>query len=541
LLANQAPARSSANVVNQYAPTFKKGGKLETMEVELEKDETFRQPSDGKIVRLPNADYHKDGGDNFNLEIGTEVLGNLIDPMTKQQFKKIGNKISKAQEKIHKRESVPGTIGAKTDELNLAKLDKQYTEVFDRQEDIRIPKDVPTAQSGIKVGEQNPYRYKFMNNMYNRAQADSTQQNTVTSEPFRGGIQPSYEGYQQWLSSQGTQQDSIPYAPMQQQGNINTQPGRASFGINNPIVQAGVPNAPFANTYNAPQGDPRFAGQTGSNAAAPWLEGSYGVPGYNSGGQQAPDTQGLPPLPDLATATQGQLGDAFGRTAGSNPNTVVPQPGAAGQGFLQKNAGLLGGIASLAPVAYNLVQGLQKRQELNKADYRNPQYDSAIDLMSNRRFDVNPILEDNRNAAAIARYNLQNSGASAGQQFAGVQSLATHRMRADASARANKQNIDLRFMGEEAQMRAGLGRERSMMDLNIQDLNDRNQAAGRAHLGQAFGDLGEFGQMQQLMYNQKQQSSELAGLYPDIYGQILPYQPGVQRILNKYNRTGYGS
>ena len=79
--------------------------------------------------------------------------------------------------------------------------------------------------------------------------------------------------------------------------------------------------------------------------------------------------------------------------------------------------------------------------------------------MANRRFDVDPLLEANRNASRIGRYNLANAGASAGQQYSGYQALAAGRMRADASAYTQKQHMDNQYMAQEARMRAGLGSE----------------------------------------------------------------------------------
>ena len=62
-----------------------------------------------------------------------------------------------------------------------------------------------------------------------------------------------------------------------------------------------------------------------------------------------------------------------------------------GQG--NSNSGSFNKYAQLAPIAYNLIQGLRKPDTLNEKDYFNPEYNQAINLMANRRFDVDPLLE----------------------------------------------------------------------------------------------------------------------------------------------------
>jgi hypothetical protein len=126
-----------------------------------------------------------------------------------------------------------------------------------------------------------------------------------------------------------------------------------------------------------------------------------------------------------------------------------------------------------------------------------------MDLMANRRFDIDPILEANRNAARIGRYNLASSGASAGQQYSGFQGLAAGRMRADASAWGQKSNIENIYKGEEAKLAVGVGSEEAQNRYRVDQDNLAAQAMRRQYQGASASQLSQWAQMQQLMKNQQ--------------------------------------
>jgi len=144
-------------------------------------------------------------------------------------------------------------------------------------------------------------------------------------------------------------------------------------------------------------------------------------------------------------------------------------------------------------------------------------------------------LEANRNASAIGQYNLKNTGASAGQLYSGIQGLAANRMRNDANAWTQKHNVDLGYMGEQAQTMLGVGDQRAGMKFNVAGINQQADAAQRAYLGQGFNDLSEWAQRQALMKNQKERDSQLAGLYPDMFSSVYPWMQGAQNINKQYS------
>jgi len=223
----------------------------------------------------------------------------------------------------------------------------------------------------------------------------------------------------------------------------------------------------------------------------------------NMGGRMPVGPWGIAPTPKINLADTGVTGPS-------------PSSKGAGLGFFGKAAnGLLGGgagggwgsglgmAAQLAPVAYNAIQGMRKPEQRDSSEFRNPEYERALSAMSNRKFNARPMLDANASAAATGRFNLRNSGANAGQQFAGQQAFAAQRMRGDQSVMAQKQNMDNQYQGEFAQMAAGLGTAEAANRYRTDQDNLAAQAGQRNYQGTAASQLGQFAQMQQLMANQK--------------------------------------
>lgn len=396
-------------VNNQYAPTFATGGDIERMPVELENDEIFRVSGQNRLSEV-DGKYHSQGGEGYELPVGTEVLGKNVNPTTGNMFKQDGMKLKRKQDRILSRESRPGTIGERTDKMRLEKVNQAYTDLFTAQEEMKC---------GGKVKRRMP-----------------------------GG------GY-------------VPYTPTitpDKIGNLYQTTGGHSFG-------------------GSAQVNPGFFGK---------------------------------------------VGNALGGIDFGN---------------------ILNTAGQLAPIGYNLIQGMQPAQHLTASDYYNPEYGTAmasgqrsLDTLANRKFDVNPLLEANRNAQAIGDYNARTQGGLSAGAVASNRLVGTaQRMRGDQQAWATKQNAENQYLGDLAQgqfnygqMAAGLGQQRAATDLTIADYNMQSDAARRAALGQGFADLGEYAQTQQLMRNQQERDSSLASIYPDMFGTVMPFMQGTQNVLNKY-------
>ena len=174
--------------------------------------------------------------------------------------------------------------------------------------------------------------------------------------------------------------------------------------------------------------------------------------------------------------------------------------------------GALGTAAQLAPTIYNTIQGIRKPTQRDAQQFQNPQYNQAINLMANRRYDPTQQLRDIEAATAMGRYNLANKGASAGQQYAGIQGLMAQRMRESGKAWQHKALVDAQYMGEEAKMRAGLGSEEAANRYRVDQDNLAAQAMRRTHFGTGTSQLSQWAQMQQLMKNQQARDMRLEDL-----------------------------
>ena len=132
-------------VANQYAPTFPMGGQVETRLAELETGEPFRSP-DGSIGVVKEDDKlsHTNGGATLPLEVGTQILGKDKDPDTKKTFKEMGKKLAMDKKKYDKiLEGNKGTYSTNAAKAMNAKIDNQFTNLFQKQESLK-----PQSQQG---------------------------------------------------------------------------------------------------------------------------------------------------------------------------------------------------------------------------------------------------------------------------------------------------------------------------------------------------------------------------------------------------------
>jgi hypothetical protein len=190
--------------------------------------------------------------------------------------------------------------------------------------------------------------------------------------------------------------------------------------------------------------------------------------------------------------------------------------------------GPIGSAMSAIPALYNIGMGLfGKAEHLNANDYMNPEANKAIGLMSNRRFNIDPMLANNANQAAAAMGNVVNQGGGRGMINANRQALLSARMGADAGAFAQQQNVNNEYMGQEAQFRAGIGQQKANTRLQIKDINMQSDAAKRNQLATGLGQLGQMGQVQGLMSNQKERDSQMMVRWQE-YMDMMKATPKVQ-------------
>lgn len=129
------------NKLYRTAPKYQYGGLQQDNipNAELEKGEPIMTP-DGQMAQVPNnAPSHAQGGVPVNIPQGTAILGKMIDPYTDKQYKQLGEKLVKQNDKYSKMlENKPTGLLKRTAEKMIAKNQKEYQELMQRQEQQKI-------------------------------------------------------------------------------------------------------------------------------------------------------------------------------------------------------------------------------------------------------------------------------------------------------------------------------------------------------------------------------------------------------------------
>lgn len=367
------------------------------------------------------------------------------------------------------------------------------------------------------------------NSMYNPISLSGATVNGTRTQPSNfwdtTGINPNnFYNNQSSTAPTGTNTMTVPFngtpdwgtPPPEDFVNTSTQPntvGKSNVNSNNPSLQQKGNFAPAEPNYDW-------------NTAYPGKRKE----GTNNDLWKTKANVSALKVPNLGGETSQQARDLYNSLESPKltPNKTTPATANPNAGKLDwGKAGTFAG--QVAPMVYNMIKGLQ-RPEKTTPNY-NP-YESKIrSLMANRRFNIDPMLNANLTAQAVTNRNIRNIANSRGEMMGNFGATQNYRMAGDASAWAQKNNMDNQYMAEQAQMDANLGGARANMDWMTQTANSQNKAATNSFLGQGFNDLGRFAQTQQLMGNQQMRDSQLAGLYPDMYG-VYNFMYGAQDIVN---------
>lgn len=184
-----------------------------------------------------------------------------------------------------------------------------------------------------------------------------------------------------------------------------------------------------------------------------------------------------------------------------------------------------GNVAALAPALYNIGSGLfGKAEKMNPEDYYNPYEAQALSAMENRRIDLDPIIEENRAAAATARYNLRSGARTRSELLGGYAPIAAGEARGNAMARMQAQQLNNQYSGETANMMAKLGAQRAATSMEIADMNAQNKSAKRKMIAEGLTQLGKFGQVAAQRKNLKEADDTrietLKYMYPEIWPEL---------------------
>ena len=350
---------------------------------------------------------------------------------------------------------------------------------------------------------QNPYSYKFYN-----------------TETFgKGGIKKYQGGTDGVYPSLGLQQGK-PYIGPTIYNNPTTS-GLTRVGlypINNSVTSNYTPSQNTTQSTTQPMQ---------AKPVKKIYKKTYTPKNNNNNGGNTINNTGILTSP---LTHKGSIQNKYRNDSGLKQSSISPnerqqlaqswnQTSDSGSWFGRNQGNLVNGLAtagSLAPIAYNLIKGSQKTQNLKASDYYNPYEGQVNDLMASRRYNIEPELTSNRSTQRIMDRNLRNAGLSQAALVGGYASSAAARRASDAQSWATKNNFDNQYKGEEAQSKANLGQQKANTKLGIKQINMQSKANKENMIAIAMGQIGNFSQQQQLMYGQRQADKQKLDLLPGL-------------------------
>ena len=211
-------------------------------------------------------------------------------------------------------------------------------------------------------------------------------------------------------------------------------------------------------------------------------------------------------------ANKGNLPDS---AMGSTPTTglsVQPTTSPSSSGFSWGDTA--NAIGALAPVAYNIGQGMLKSEKLNAKDYQNPYNQYVRSLMSKRSYDSKPELDETNIGQATYNRQLRESGAGPSSYYGGLQAGSIIKNRAAGEVLSRAGNMNNEYRAQEAQMNVGLGKDIAATNMGIKQVNDQNAAARRNFMSTGLSQLSQYSQNNQLMNNQMVRDIQRMNLLP---------------------------
>jgi len=481
----QSAAISQANVLNPYTPTFKVGGTFKGKRfggkpnAEVEGGEVLITP-DG-IATNVYGNSHAQGGVDVNLPNNTMILSDKIKVGKGQTAADVArpyvNKINKAKETMAGNAT---KLSKNSSQLNLNKYYSKVFDTFNKQEAKKNKYQGGGWHAPLKldyVGENDP----IANLMY----------------PFPKGT----EQYPYSIAGEanviGTRNTATPTV----KPTISSAPTR-SAGFTEPDLGGFDPTAFQSAGYNPSDfGDPM-------GAVNPML-GSL----TNDGGTGMTFSNPLDLTDPVASKAQTRAGSVFGKK--------------------DKLLGALGTLGELAPTLYNLGQGLfGKREEIDPNKYNNPYEGQINSLMANRRYNIDPELIGNENAFRTTAANMRNLGGSRGQVMSNLTGAQNVKQFGDMSAYAQKKNMENQYAGEYANMLYGLGRDKSMTAMTVDESNAMNRAASRNMTASGMTGLQQYLLTRRQMKNQASMGKLLTDAIRAYSRYTDKWIPGLNELYN---------
>jgi hypothetical protein len=255
---------------------------------------------------------------------------------------------------------------------------------------------------------------------------------------------------------------------------------------------------------------------------------------YGSGG---PDYGGPIQYEDggelYSTNEDGTISTYNNENYGHSPQVVPEIGGGIDWRNLAKVTGSgLNSAAKYANIGYNAYQSMQPIDYYKAV--QNPQYNKAIDLASNLRYDARPELEEARRTFGQSKQAIQEfAGGSPGLALANLHGAQVQADRAKQAVLSRQQNMDNQYRLNEAQVRGNLGESYADELRKTQIYKLQAEAARRAFAGSAAASTSQAAQMNELMGSQKGQDATLAQLLQSSYGDLGPMIEALQMAQNQ--------
>ena len=167
-----------------------------------------------------------------------------------------------------------------------------------------------------------------------------------------------------------------------------------------------------------------------------------------------------------------------------------------------------GSIAALSAPLYNIAKSREAVEEVEPIE--NPYAGSIISAsneLSNRRYNINPIIEANRRTRNISNYNASQANTNTGASMAMRTQNAVNEYAANADLYATKNNTENQWASEGVNARMNaysqLGQQSIAAQSQAQQINRQAQAKQDDYRAAGYTQLGEWGQMQQKYRNQR--------------------------------------
>lgn len=193
---------------------------------------------------------------------------------------------------------------------------------------------------------------------------------------------------------------------------------------------------------------------------------------------------------------------------------------------------LLSDIATISPIMSNL---FAKNERPVDAMY-NPYANAITRTMSDRRFNIDPAVEDITRNRAISNYNAGQMNTNTGANLAYRLQSAVNTDRAIASLRGQESNTNNQYLGDYANTMNSLGQQYVAATNLANETNAANRDTTRNIRRTGLSQLSQYGQNRQLMRNQRNRDNAMMELYAPFLQAGFTKQDIVN--FNKYLRKG---